>query len=159
MAFGWMKCARWIAGIEVPAREGGTGFDMEALAPTRRRTLSERGIAALTTLTAALAPWLVLGHLMERPAPTWILALPGAAWVLRMCFPPRLPMDRAALAVGAYTFVPWAVALMARPRRHSWEEVVEDGRWLLWQAGAFALVAAIGLAMDIRSEIVRSKGR
>jgi hypothetical protein len=55
MAFGWMKCARWIAGIEVPAREGGTGFDMEALAPTRRRTLLERGIAALTTLTAALA--------------------------------------------------------------------------------------------------------
>jgi hypothetical protein len=157
MAFGWMKCARWIAGIEVPAREGGTGFDMEALAPTRRRTLSERGIAALTTLTAALAPWLVLGHLMERPAPTWILALPGAAWVLRMCFPPRLPMDRAALAVGAYTFVPWAVALMARPRYYSWAEIVGEGQWLLWHAAGFAAVAVVGLALDIREEMRRGK--
>jgi hypothetical protein len=159
MAFGWMKCARWIAGIEVPAREGGTGFDLETFAPTRRRTPTERLITAASTLAAVVAPWFVLGYLMDKPAPAWILALPGAAWILRMCLPPRLPMDRAALTVGAYTFAPWAAALMARPRYHSWEEITGDWQWLLWQAVGFATVAAFGLAMDIREEIARSKSR
>jgi len=159
MAFGWMKGARWIAGIEESESRGGTGFDLETLAPARRRTPSERLITAASTLAAAVAPWFVLGYLMGKPAPAWILALPGAAWVLRMCLPPRLPMDRTALTVGAYTFVPWAAALMARPRYHSWAEIVGEGRWLLWHAGAFALVAAVGLAMDIRAEIARARGR
>jgi hypothetical protein len=159
MAFGWRHGARWIAGMEESERRGGTGFDLETLAPTRRRTLAERGIAALTTLVAAVAPWFVLGHLMERPAPTWILALPGAAWILRMCLPPRLPMDRAALSVGAYTFAPWAVALMARPRYRFWAEIAGDGQWLLWQIAGFAAVVVVGLALDIRGEIARSKGR
>jgi hypothetical protein len=157
MAFGWMKGARWIAGIEESESRGGTGFDLETLAPTRRRTPTERLITAASTLAAAVAPWIVLGHLMERPAPTWILALPGAAWVLRMCLPPRLPMDRAALTVGAYTFVPWAGALMARPRYYSWAEIVGEGQWLLWHAAGFAAVAVVGLALDIRDEMRKSR--
>jgi hypothetical protein len=153
------RAGRWIFGIEVPAREGGTGFDMETLAPTRNQTRAERLITLACTLTTAFAPWFVLGYLMEKPSPSWILALPGAGWVLRMCLPPRLPMDRVALSVGVYTFAPWAAALLARPRYHSWEEITGDGQWLVWQVVGFVTVVAIGLAMDIRAEIARSKAR
>jgi hypothetical protein len=154
---------RWLVGAEAKAPTGGaTGFGMEALAPSRNRGPSERGIALLTAVAATLNPWFVLSHVAGDGwaaagwSAAWLLAAPGLLWCARMLLPPRLPMDRAALALGGYTFAPWGMAMLARPRRADMGDILGDLTPLVWHAAAFALVAVIGLAMDIRGEMRRS---
>lgn len=154
---------RWLVGAEANTPSmGGTGFGMEGLAPSRNRGLSERGIALLTAAAATLNPWFVLSNLAGdgRSAPgwsaAWLFAVPGLLWCARMLLPPRLPMDRTALALGGYTFAPWGMAMLARPRHADMGDILGDLTPLVWHAAAFALVAAIGLAMDIRAEMRRS---
>lgn len=155
---------RWLVGAEAKAPAvGGTGFGMDGLAPSRNRGPSERGIALLTAVAATLNPWFVLSHLAGDGwvaagwSAAWLFAVPGLLWCARMLLPPRLPMDRTALALGGYTFAPWGIAMLARPRRADMGDVLGDLTPLVWHAAAFAMVAAIGLAMDIRAEM-RQRG-
>lgn len=155
---------RWLVGAEAKAPAvGGTGFGMEGLAPSRNRGPSERGIALLTALAAVLNPWLVLSNLagdgwaVAEWSAAWLFAAPGLLWCARMVLPPRLPMDRTALALGGYTFAPWGMAMLARPRHADMGDILDDLTPLVWHAVAFALVAAVGLAMDIRDEM-RQRG-
>lgn len=154
---------RWLIGAEATTPStGGTGFGMEGLTPSRNRGPSERGIALLTSVAAILNPWFVLSNLADDGwaaagwSAAWLFAAPGLLWCARMLLPPRLPMDRTALALGGYTFAPWGMAMLARPRRADMGDVLGDLTPLVCHAAAFALVAAIGLAMDIRAEMRRS---
>lgn len=153
---------RWLVGAEANTPSmGGTGFGMEGLAPSRSRGPSERGIAFLTAVAATLNPWHVLSHLAgdgwaaAGGSAAWLFAVPGLLWCGRMLLPPRLPMDRTALALGGYTFAPWGMAMLARPRRADMGDVLGDLTPLVCHAGGVVLVAAIGLAMDIRAEMRR----
>lgn len=155
---------RWLFGAETSTpTTGGTGFGMDGLAPSRIRGPSERGIALLTAAAAILNPWFILSNLAGDGwsawgwSAAWIFAAPGLLWCARMLLPPRLPMDRTALALGGYTFAPWGMAMLARPRRADLGDILGDLTPLVWHAAAFALVAAIGLARDIRAEMRRAR--
>ncbi len=55
--------ARWALGFPSEnSSESSTGFDMQSLVPERQRTLAERGIALLTSLTVAfmLFGWILI---------------------------------------------------------------------------------------------------
>lgn len=147
---------------EAPAST--TGFDMETLAPSREPWLSERLIAAGTALLVLTATTLALldpgWRTVTDGRRAWVYGGAGALWTLRLLLPPRIPMDRASIGLGLYTFLPWLPSVIFNGRRHSLDLKgpnlsAADLDWLGWHAVAFVILVAVGLALDIRAEMRR----
>ena len=143
---------------EAPAST--TGFDLETLAPSRQPWLSERIIAAATALLVLAATTLALldpgWRTLTDGRRAWVYGGAGALWTLRMLLPPRIPMDRAAIGLGLYTFLPWLPSAIFNGRIKGPNLSAADLDWLGWHAAAFAILLVVGLALDIRAEMRRS---
>lgn len=143
---------RWALGFPSEPRAAGShGFSSETLLPERSRTLAERAIALITSSSVL---WTLLSRFLDTPFParvaTVVLAAGGIAWGIRMLLPGRPPMDRTALSLGLYTVAPWLTAFIFGSKVAT-DDVVLGGFWR--HLAGLVLVAAIGLAIDIRREI------
>lgn len=155
-ARGLYAAARWALGFPTEsASESTTGFDIQSLAPERPRTLIERGIALLTSLTVA---FMLFGRVVidvdQLDLNLGILyTLPGALWAARMILPPRVPMDRTAIALGGYTLATWAVHFLFGAPGRGVDISVDLLRWFWMHALGLAAMVIIGLAIDIALEM------
>jgi len=151
-----VTAARWALGFTTESTsESRAGFDMQTLVPERQRTLVERGIALLTSLTVAfmLFGWIVIDVDQTDLNLGLLYTLSGALWTIRMLLPPRVPMDRTSIALGIYTLAPWAVHfLFGAPGRGSVISV-DILSWLWIHVVALATSVVIGLALDVRAEM------
>ena len=143
---------RWALGFPSEPRAAGShGFSSETLLPERSRTIAERAIALITS-SAVL--WTLLNRFLDTRPPhleaSLVLGAGGIAWGIRMLLPKRPPMDRTALTLGFYTLAPWLTAFIFSSKVVR-DDVALGGFWR--HLGGFVLVAAIGLAIDIRREI------
>lgn len=163
----WVKITMYCLGLPARSRDrdnpaSTTGFDTETLAPSRQPSLSERLITAATTLLLTSAAALVFFHAGWRDITdgrrAWIYGGAGALWGLRMLLPPRLPMDRTAIGLGAYTFLPWLPSLVFRRKGTLMDFAgpnlsAADLDWLGWHAAGFLVLVSVGIALDIRAEM------
>lgn len=150
------SAAKWALGFPTQSHdESSTGFDIRSLVPERQRTLAERGIALLTSLTVAfmLFGWILIdvGQLDLNHGVLYTLA--GALWVARMVLPPRVPMDRTSIALAGYTLAPWAVHFLFGTPGRSVAISVDLLSWLGMHVVGLTACVVIGLALDVRAEM------
>lgn len=153
---GLYAAAKWALGFPSDrTTESSTGFDIEALAPERERSLSERGIALITSLTVAfmLFGWIVIDVDQLDLNLGVLYTLPGALWAVRMILPPRVPMDRTSIALAGYTLAPWAVHFLFGAPGHGAVVSVDLLSWLGMHFVGLVACVAIGLALDVRAEM------